>query len=354
MSKHPKLIAPRDSFINPRINPPISPPLNAPSTKPSDRVSQIIKQLHLRKASCEASSQPWIVFPLQPGEFELLVPLLKADQPLWSFFKDSRFAKRCDYFSRSRRFVLRMPTAAQEFFRSSVVLDIQEQFGKLAAGTDDAAEFARNVRYRGSPRLYFPADKVAGGSGDNDDRAQSHYDTHEPDAVFKHIDAQWPCIVIEVSSSEKEKELNDLAEDYILGSDGNIPCVVGLNIEYKQSKKATFSVWQPQYIEHDDGQECLVSAQTVFRDELGNLSGDKGLEIQLKVLANKDLINNSPSAITQRIFISPSTLYDFVTRAEADDEKVKEKRGKMSPLKPGAKKLRRQRTQREESKLDDE
>jgi hypothetical protein len=44
-------------------------------------------------------------------------------------------------------------------------------------------------------------------------------------------------------------------------------------------------------------------------------------------LTNKDLIN-SPSTITQRIFISPSTLYDFVTRAEADYEKVKEKRGK--------------------------
>jgi hypothetical protein len=157
-----------------------------------------------------------------------------------------------------------MPTTAHEFFRSSVVLDIQEQLGKIAAGTDDAAEFARNIRYRGSPRLYFPTDEVAGRSGNNEETAPSQYDAHEPDVVFKHTDAHWPCIVIEVSFSQKEKELNELAEDYILGSDGNIHWVISLNIEYKQSKKGTFSVWQPQYIKHDDGQECLVSAQTVF------------------------------------------------------------------------------------------
>jgi hypothetical protein len=58
--------------------------------------------------------------------------------------------------------------------------------------------------------------------------------------------------------------LKDLAEDYILGSDGNIRVVIGLDIEYKQSKKATISVWRPQYVEHRDGREDLVSMQTVL------------------------------------------------------------------------------------------
>jgi hypothetical protein len=79
--------------------------------------------------------------------------------------------------------------------------------------------------------LHFPADKVrAGGNGDEEDMVLSKYDAHEPDAAFIHLDAQWPCIVLEVSFSQKEKELNDLAEDYILGSDGNIRVVIGLNI----------------------------------------------------------------------------------------------------------------------------
>lgn len=153
-----------------------------------------------------------------------------------------------------------MPTTTQETFRSSIVRNIQGQFDQIATRTDDAAVFARNVRYGGSPRLYLPADEVR--SGDTEDTS-SKYDVHDPGAAFKHIDAKWPCIIIEVSFSQKERELNDLAEDYILGSDGNIRVVVGLNIEYTQSKKATFSVWQPQYIEHDDGQEYLISAQTV-------------------------------------------------------------------------------------------
>ena len=174
---------------------------------------------------------------------------------------------RYDYFSRSERFVLRMPTTTHEFFCSSVVFEIQRQLGIIATGTGEAAEFAKNVSHQGSPRLQFPADEVRdegeASSGDGEETASSKYDAHEPDAAFSHLDAQWPGIIIEVSFSQKEKELKDLAEDYILGSDGNIRVVIGLNIEYKQSKKATISVWRPQYVEQRDGREDLVSLQTV-------------------------------------------------------------------------------------------
>jgi hypothetical protein len=58
--------------------------------------------------------------------------------------------------------------------------------------------------------------------------------------------------------------LRDLAEDYILGSDGNIRAVVGLDIEYKQSRKATLSVWLPQSLENEDGQMDIVCTQTIL------------------------------------------------------------------------------------------
>jgi hypothetical protein len=58
--------------------------------------------------------------------------------------------------------------------------------------------------------------------------------------------------------------LKDLAEDYILGSDGNIRAVVSLDIEYKQSRKATLSVWQPQFIKNEDRQMDLVCTQTIL------------------------------------------------------------------------------------------
>jgi hypothetical protein len=103
------------------------------------------------------------------------------------------------------------------------------------------------------------------------------YDSHKPDATFSHTSAQWPGVIIEVSFSQKETDLKNLAKDYILGSDENIQVVIGLNIEYKNSKKASLSIWRPQYMKDEDKQEYLVSAQTVceqlFRDELGNPIG---------------------------------------------------------------------------------
>jgi hypothetical protein len=65
-------------------------------------------------------------------------------------------------------------------------------------------------------------------------------------------------------SRRRKKQLKDLAEDYILGSDRNIRVVIGLDIKYKKSKKATISVWRLQYVECRDGQEDLVSMQTVL------------------------------------------------------------------------------------------
>ena len=124
-----------------------------------------------------------------------------------------------------------MPTTTHESFLSSVVLDVQGQLARIATGTDGAAVFARNVRYRGSSRLHFPAGEArAGEHGDEEDMVLK-YDAHEAGAAFQHLNTQWPCIVIEISFSQKEKELNDFAEDYILGSDGNIRVVIGLNDE---------------------------------------------------------------------------------------------------------------------------
>ena len=239
-----------------------------------NQVHCIIRHLHLRKAGLNPSDQLWTVFQLLPGDFEQLIALLKADESLWDFFEDKvrcehlsrqhtpalanqSVSNRYDYFSSSERFVLRMLTVTHEVFRSKVVLEIQRQLGIIATGTGEAAEFAKNISYEGSTRLQFPADE-------DEDEEETKYDSHEPDATFTHPDMQWPAIVIEVAFTQKGEELKDLAEDYILGSKGNIRVVIGLNIECKKSKKATISVWRPQYVKHRNGQEDLISMQTVL------------------------------------------------------------------------------------------
>jgi hypothetical protein len=83
------------------------------------------------------------------------------------------------------------------------------------------------------------------------------------DAQFRHEGAQYPGVVIEVSYTQKRKDLAYIAEDYILGSNGNIRVVIGLDVEYNNSKKATLSVWRPSIVKNKDGEPELVVEQTV-------------------------------------------------------------------------------------------
>ena len=55
-----------------------------------------------------------------------------------------------------------------------------------------------------------------------------------PNVRFHHEDAAWPSVVIEVSYSQKRKSLIDLAENYLLASDGGIRVMVGIDLEYKK------------------------------------------------------------------------------------------------------------------------
>jgi len=76
--------------------------------------------------------------------------------------------------------------------------------------------------------------------------------------------------VIEVSYSQKRACLNHLAENYILESNGNIRVVVGLDVDYRSSKKATLSMWCPKIISNEqDGQPELV-AETLIEGQVRN------------------------------------------------------------------------------------
>ncbi|KAI9766489.1 MAG: hypothetical protein M1839_004893 [Geoglossum umbratile] len=54
-------------------------------------------------------------------------------------------------------------------------------------------------------------------------------------------------VMMDASFSQKRKDLPRLAKGYILGSMGNIAVVIGLDIEYRKTKRATFSIWQPEW-----------------------------------------------------------------------------------------------------------
>ena len=130
---------------------------------------------------------------------------------------------------------------------SSVVQEILRQLSSIACLEGPSAELAREVIYHGSADIVF----------DDPD-----YGKHSPDASFGHSRAQYPGVIIEISYLQKRKDLSHLADDYILGSDGNIHAVVGLDVDYK-GNLGSLSVWRPVIKRGYDGVPTLQAEKTV-------------------------------------------------------------------------------------------
>lgn len=285
------------------------------------------------------SQSEWHTFRLRRGEYSDLLILLKKEESLWTFV-ETKF--RYDYNPSTETLVLRMPNQLHEVFIARVVVEIQKRLSMFADAESRSRAFAQSVNYNGSGRLDLEGE-------DNDGRRTIRRD---PDATFKHCDALWPGVVIEVSYSQKKKALPHLADDYILGTDGNIRVVVGLDIDY-ETKKGTISIWRPEYVTNEQGQLDLEAAQTVedqiFRDEFGNpnLSPDAGLKLELRDFATERLAEG----VSGSFLIDSAALCRFLEEAEQED---KRRQGDVQSLLPGAKKRRREYTPPDEVNSEDE
>lgn len=140
------------------------------------------------------------------------------------------------------------PSLLHEKFLFDVTHHIEHWLQSIAQSQGPSGLFALNTGGIGSPKITFE---------------ESDYGSHQPDAAFKHLDEAYPGVVIEISYSQKKKDLPRLADDYILGSDQSIRSVIGIDIEYKASKQATVSIWRPQIIQNDAGESELCSIQSV-------------------------------------------------------------------------------------------
>lgn len=139
-----------------------------------------------------------------------------------------------------------MPSVLHETFIANVVEEIQVQLKSIEGAS---ASFAKEVSSGGSASIKF---------------VDEEYGKHDPDAQFQHSTAQYPGVVIEVSYSQKRKDLARLADDYILGSDSDIRVVIGLDIEYNANKEAALSVWRPNIETNEAGEKELVAKQTII------------------------------------------------------------------------------------------
>ena len=190
-------------------------------------------------------------------------------------------------------------------------LDIIEQ-----SNDQVAADFARGIKSRGSP-------KIATGEGG----------FHYPDASFTHRDTEALSVIVEVSHSEESKDLPFLADEYILGSNGQTQIVIGIDIECRRNKgkEAKVMVWRPRFAE-EDGEIPLEAAETetgIFRAMDGSLvDGERILRIGLRDFGywpNCPRIDDIPGEIT----ISFSQLYEMVLEGEAAVENMDRGRRKL-------------------------
>ncbi|GAO13113.1 hypothetical protein UVI_02024720 [Ustilaginoidea virens] len=237
----PLQVTPPHSF---RSNP--TPPPTGKKPRAITDITDIIKVIKRRQSGHCRITDPWARYPLSEGQYaDLLQRVQSDDEVLWDYMNKKL---RYDYIPVVKQLVFRMPTHLHEWVMNSVVEELRHQLRKLGAGHGASADFARAVNARGSPTLDF---------------TKTGYGKHDPDAQFRHSKAQYPGVVIEVSYAQKRKDLGYLAEDYILGSDGNIRVVIGLDVEYNNSKKATLSVWRPGVVQNEAGEPELVARQTI-------------------------------------------------------------------------------------------
>lgn len=163
---------------------------------------------------------------------------------------------RYDYDPRYSRLSVRMPSPLHETLCAEIVWEISNQLKVLQKGSGPEAVFAKQIKNLGSSRIDLPQESMDG---------ERRFSRREPDASFGHCQARYPGVVVEVCYSQKSREIYRLADDYILSSDGSINAVVCINVEYKASKKATFSVWRPTYHTKDGAVEfrstCVVKEQ---------------------------------------------------------------------------------------------
>jgi hypothetical protein len=190
------------------------------------------------------------------------------------------------------------------------------------------------------------------------------YGRHDPDTSFRYSRTQYPGVVIEVSYSQKRKDLPYLADNYILGSNGNIRVVIRLDVEYR-GKMATLSIWRPRFSINGDGDKELEAEQTVinqvcltygiylkyahirqrFRDENGkpDLNSEADLNLRLKDFT-PEIIVKSFTNLQSRISISSQNLCAYLNDAEALNSIINHEEGVETPVEANLKKRKREKT----------
>lgn len=165
-----------------------------------------------------------------------------------------------------------MPSPLHDTFCAKIVEEISRQIRHYRQSGDPVASFAAEIEHFATSRILIPEDATNG---------KQTYSRREPDASFGHRQAHYPGVVVEVCYSQKSRRISCIADDYILNTDGSINAVIALDIDYEGSKRATVTVWRPEYVMVDEVEEfratAVIDAQvwSHFRQQMKRLDADR-------------------------------------------------------------------------------
>ncbi|TAQ89425.1 hypothetical protein B7494_g2244 [Chlorociboria aeruginascens] len=146
--------------------------------------------------------------------------------------------------------------------------------------------------------------------------------SREPDAQWNFRGARWPGVVMEFSYSQQKKDLECLAWDYIVNTDGAINLVIGIDVDYK-TKVGTITMWRP--MERRRGSEIEVIPKVVLDNKptgktvlIWGGSGSVGVNvIQLAVAAGYEVIATaSPANFDYLKELGASEVLDYHSKTD--------------------------------------
>lgn len=138
-----------------------------------------------------------------------------------------------------------MPGTLHELFLEEVKMDIQGQLVKIRENSNSIADLVHHIKSQGSSPMILQNGNV-----------------YNPDIRFGHPDFFYPGVVIEIAYSQSRKDLDSLAERYIVQSGGAIKVVIGLELEYRKGRKAVLSIWRPKH-EEEGGKPHVTARKTI-------------------------------------------------------------------------------------------